>query len=870
MIIMMKRHYSARNFLAAGHQRVLSGRSLSMVSFPLGGIGTGSVGLSGRGGLVDWEIFNRPNVGSAFPRTFPIIWAREKGKPPACRVLQGPAQPPYQGTGHGDPYQSGEGLPHVENCVFRGEYPFAWVEFKSPKLPVSVSLEAYNPFIPSNPDDSGFPAAILRYTIRNRAKNAVHVTLAWSLLNMIGSIGGAERDAASKGLEFGFGQNVNACTDDGVLRGLVFTSNKYPQEHPRFGSMALVTPEECVTILRHWKRTGWFEPTHDFWDTFSAKGHFIDHGYDTPSEDGKTDAGAVGIRLKLKPGESKTAVFYLTWYFPNFEKYWGEACCEKRAVWRNYYAGQFSDAFEVARKLHAKEPELRAASMSFHDALFSSTLPPYVLDAVSSQMAILKTATCLRLPDGTFYGFEGCSPTGGCCEGSCTHVWNYQQALAFLFPSLERSMRSADYRHNMRADGGMCFRLQLPLGSSPNDFHACGDGQMGGVIKTYRDWKISGDDAWLKSLWPSVQRALEYAWVQWDADRDGVIDGVQHNTYDIEFIGPNPLIEAFYLGALVAGAEMAEYLGESDKAAQYRAVYEKGRAWTDRHLFNGEYYIQRYDPEKAPRFQFGQGCLSDQMLGQWLTQIAGLGYILDRDHVRAALRSVFRYNWKDQLWDHANAQRVYAMYDEAGLVLCTWPHGKRPAVPFPYSDEVWTGFEYQVASHLIMEDMLLEGLRIVKGARDRHDGIRRNPWNEFECGNHYARAMSSYGLLLALSGFTYDKGAGRIGFNPKVNRDKFSCFWALDGCWGTFEQQKTAKCKAATIRLLHGSLTLNRLDLPFFVRNHVRVKTRECAFDLECDSTGRLCLPTPVVLEAEQRLVLTAAQRRRNHNASEV
>ncbi|GAG23288.1 unnamed protein product, partial [marine sediment metagenome] len=258
---------------------------------------------------------------------------------------------------------------------------------------------------------------------------------------------------------------------------------------------ALVTPDRGTTILEYWKRQGWFAPMHDFWDTFSSSGRFEERHYDTPSEEGQTDAGALGIRAKLKPGASRTVTFYITWYFPTFEKYWGAACCDgpecqgkpRRATWPNYYAGQFDDALDVAGKLHKKERKLRAMSMRFHDALFSSTLPSYVLDAVSSQMAILKTATCLRLSDGSFYGFEGCTPTAGCCDGSCTHVWNYQQALPFLFPGLERSMRSIDYKHNMRDDGGMCFRLQLPLDSPPNEFHACADGQMGGVIKTYRD-----------------------------------------------------------------------------------------------------------------------------------------------------------------------------------------------------------------------------------------------------------------------------------------------------------------------------------------------------------------------------------------------
>ncbi|HOV74651.1 MAG TPA: GH116 family glycosyl-hydrolase [Candidatus Hydrogenedentes bacterium] len=858
----MKKRYSRDELFNLGPQRVFSGASLSQIVFPIGGIGTGSVGLTGRGGLKDWEIFNRPNFGSVLPCTFPVVWAREKGREPVCRVLEGPVPPPHVGGGGGDPHASGEGFPHMDGCTFRGEYPFAHIEFNSRKLPVAISLEAYNPFIPSSADDSGFPAAIFHYTIRNTSRHPVDATVAWSLYNPIGSIGEAERDRVLGQVEFGLGQNVNLFVEKGPLRGLMFTSNKWRADHPRFGSMALMTPSKNITYTTHWLREGWFTPRHDFWDTFAPTGMLPSHEYG-PSPEGQSDAGALGVRVRLKPGQSQVVTFYLSWFFPNFEAYWlgsgGSCACPSggcgaaKPVWKNYYASQFDDALDVALKLHARERELHATTKRFHDALFSSTAPPYVLDAVSSQMAILKTATCLRLTDGTFYGFEGCAPVGGCCEGSCTHVWNYQQALAFLFPALERSMRTADYTYNMRDDGGMCFRLQLPIGAAPNTFHACADGQMGGIIKTYRDWMISGDDVWLKRLWPQVRRALEFAWVQWDADKDGVMDGIQHNTYDIEFVGPNPLTACFYLGALTAGAEMAEFFGETEKAAEYRAIAQRGRAWVEKNLFNGAYFEQRHNPEMAPQFQFGKGCLSDQVLGQWLTSLSGLGYAIDPKQIRKTLKSIFRFNWRSDMRAHANMQRVYAINDDAGLVLCTWPRGERPAVPFPYCDEVWTGFEYQVASHCIMEGLVEEGLTIVKAARDRHDGIKRNPWDEFECGHHYARAMSSYGLLLALSGFTFNKGNGTVGFEPRIRAERFRTFWALDGVWGTYEQTR----KQAALRVLHGSIALSRIDLPAFAKpGPVLVEIGKRALRVEADAVGSVTFPRTIHLKTGQTLTI--------------
>ncbi len=839
-----------RGLLEPGPQRTFTGKQLSQISFPLGGIGTGSVGLSGLGGLKDWEIFNRPNVGENLPFTFPLLYAREKGKEPVCRVAQGPALPPFVGNGLGDPHSNGEGFPHMDSCTFRGEYPFAWIDFKSRKMPVKLSLEAYNPFIPGDADASGFPAAILKYTLKNRTKNPVDATLAWSLFNPVGTVVSAENSASAGDVEQGLGGNVNRPIETGNLRGLEFISEKWAGDHPRFGQVALTTPQKNVTLMKYWSREGWFTPFHRLWDAFSATGELPDQDYG-PSDEGQSTAGAVGVKVKLKPGASKTVTFYLTWYFPNYEKYWHEGSCgpegccgEKKAsakpVWKNYYASQFESAVQVAECLHTEEERLHARTARFHQALFSSTLPPAALDAVSSQMAILKTATCLRLTDGTFYAFEGCAPGWGCCEGSCTHVWNYQQTLPFLFPELERSMRTADYTHNLRDNGSMAFRIQLPIGSPPNDFLPCGDGQMGGVIKTYRDWKISGDDGWLRQLWPRVKRSLEYAWVDWDPEKKGVMTGIQHNTYDIEFHGPNPLMGFFYLGGLAAGAEMAAHLGDDEAAGEYRAVYEKGRAWMEEHLFNGEYFVQLYDPEKVVRHQFGSGCLSDQVLGQWVAAVAGLGHLVDPKLIRKTLRSIFRYNWKSDLGDHANAQRVYACGDEAGLLLCSWPRGERPAIPFVYSDEVWTGIEYQVASHCITEGLVEEGIRIVQAARERHNGENRNPWDEFECGHHYARAMAAYGLLLGLSGFRYDKGAGIIGFAPRVEQDNFRCFWALDGAWGTYAQ----KGRTARLEVLEGELTVSRIDLPRLARKgEARVSFGKKTGKAPGDQFGSITLP---------------------------
>jgi non-lysosomal glucosylceramidase len=363
----------------------------------------------------------------------------------------------------------------------------------------------------------------------------------------------------------------------------------------------------------------------------------------------------------------------------------------------------------------------------------------------------------------------------------------------------------------------MSFRTPVPLRAGGNKVHPAADGQMGCVMKVYREWMRGAGDEWLRKLWPSVKRAVEYAWVKWDADRDGVMEGEQHNTYDIEFYGPNTMMGTLYLGALTAAARMAEHLGDQAAAQSYSALFEKGRSRLDQLLWNGEYYVQKVDESqpKASHYQYGEGCLSDQLLGQWFAEVAGLGKLLPHDHLRSTLASIFRYNFNTDFDDFANAQRIYAINDERGLLLCSWPKGKRPALPFVYSDEVWTGIEYQVAAHLIYEGMLKEGLAIVEAARARYDGERRNPWNEIECGHHYARAMSSWSLLTAISGFGYSAPQRDLRFQPRLPANPFRSLYSTGTAWGSYTQQSTKQRLDAEVAVEGGSLELATIRLPF-------------------------------------------------------
>ncbi|MHB9031778.1 MAG: GH116 family glycosyl hydrolase [Anaerolineae bacterium] len=814
----MKDVYSAEELYTLGAQPPYTGDNLNETRFPLGGIGTGCISLSGRGELLDWEIFNRPNKGSVLPFSFTALWVKPEGQPPMTRVLQGPPAPPFTGQGGGDfrgfgfgaPRDNGWGLPHMRSTSLRGEFPFAEIYFEDGTLPVQVRLEAYNPFIPLNPDDSGIPIAVLRYHIRNIGQEPIDLALAANIFNPLGYPGYGMFEGKY------LGQNRNGFIDNGTVRGLVLSSDRLDPNEPAYGTLCLSTSWLQVFHQNCWLRSGWFDAMHDYWDHFSATGVLPERDLG-PSPEGTSDIGTLGLQTRLLPGASAVLPIYISWCFPNYVKYWGVPEVEKgqkdtRPTWRNYYASKHTDALAAATYYVQNAERLYSETRKFHNALFSCTMPSYVLDAVSSQASILHSPTVIRLEDGTLYGFEGCAATAGCCEGSCTHVWNYAQTLAFLFPSLERSLREADYTYNITSNGYMGFRLQLPLGTPPWKFHAAADGQLGGIIKMYRDWRLYGDIEWLRRWWPKAKMALEFAWTQWDTDSDGIIDGVQHNTYDVEFHGPNSMIGTFYLGALRAAEEMARALGEADSADKYQAIYQQGRQKLDSLLYNGEYYRQQV-PLDTYKYQYGEGCLSDQLIGQWLAHLAGLGYILEPEHVRTALKAIFDHNWLTDFYEHANPQRIYALNDEQGLILCSWPRGNRPAFPFPYSDEVWCGIEYQVASHLITEGFVEEGLAVVKGVRARHDGHKRNPWNEFECGSHYARSLASWSVLTALTGYEFDMPRKHLGFNPRVWPVNFKSLWTVDSGWGTYEQDVTPGQATVTLAAQAGYLDLASLTL---------------------------------------------------------
>ncbi|HQK21530.1 MAG TPA: GH116 family glycosyl hydrolase [Candidatus Latescibacteria bacterium] len=821
-------------------RRVILGKALRAVAMPLGGIGAGQIALAGDGGWRQWQIMNIPNHLGHVPHSFFAVRMRphavhftERRSPEdvmgVSRVLMSSALydspdfiPPVTSSDHIVPEESRtllRQLPGVDEVRYVGEYPVAEVIFSDPSLPLPVTLEAYSPFAPLDEEFSGLPAILCDLVVTNTLESPVHVSLAGTLQNAVGWDG---KSRISGTRNPGYGGNENRVVRARGLTCIEMTNPSVPAESNRFGQMALSLLGGNVTWLGRW------DTLEAFWADFADDGDLSCTDDAAPTSPGSTANGALCRSAWLKPGETLKATFVISWFFPNHYVNWdqsGFGLKDRKSRFHigTHYATRFQSALDVAMYVSDHAEVLRKRTFDFRNSFYDSSLPYSVLDAVSSQASIIRSPTCMWLEDGTFHAFEGChgastgsaEDVGGCCPLNCSHVWNYEQALARLFPRLEQAMRRTDLLHQMTEEGRIGHRTLLPL-YLPRWTEPATDGQLGTVLKLYREYRACGDRAFLDELYPKAKKALEWVFTKHDVDGKGILDGFQPNTYDCALHGHNTFVTGLYLAALRAAEEMAKLLGDSSFGEECRARFESGKVAIDAECWNGEYYIQRPEPGKSMDMQYGEGCHIDQLFGQWWAHILDLGYVFPSDHVREALRSILRYNWRDSFSGFRQSPRVFASDHDSGLLICTWPHGGRPDKPTLYSDEVWPGTEYEIAGLCLFEGFAEEAFKVVEGLRKRYDGVQRNPWNEVECGDHYARSMASWTVLEAACGMRYDAGRSFLGFGPNVTPERFRAPFVTASGWGVFSQRITDQMATAEVIVSHGTIPLAcfELDMP--------------------------------------------------------
>lgn len=797
------------------------------IALPLGGIGTGTVSLGGRGELRDWEIMNKPGkkfstITDGNQAPFFAINVKGKHTPSKAKALIGPIDPSEYQHYEGRPVNH-HGLPRFSKASFDAAYPFGRVHLSDDVLPVKVDIKAFNPFIPGDEEASSLPMAILTYEVTNTSGYPIDVSIAGTMRNFIGIDGSRQYKNWKGDWEYsGAKFNQNAFRENQQVKGIYMWSDSVDHQDPAWGTIALATLEKKdISYRRSSTPNDWENAILDFWDDFTNDGTLTDKAKLVDHN----PMASLCVKKTIPAGAKANYTFIISWHFPNrtdWNNAWKFGYKGKRIG--NYYTQKYADAWHVLEKEITRLPQLEAKTKTFVQGILNSSYPTAVKEAALFNLSTLRSQTVFRLPSGHLMGWEGVMDEQGSCYGNCTHVWNYENATGFLFGRLAKTMREVELNFGSKENGKMMNRVMLPLEENFHIDHvAAADGQMGSIMRFYREWMLSGDQEWLSKHWTKVKLAMSYAWIKggWDGNEDGVEEGRQHNTMDVDYFGPNPQMQFWYFGALKASAKMATAMGDTLFARKCLSVYEKGSAWVDQHLFNGRYYehkitdpvttefLKMDDPSVTiPRFQLGSGCLVDQLAGQYMAHILDLGYLTNKSNIQTTLTTIMQHNFIDRFDNVFNNMRSYVMDKESGLIMASWPKG-RLDVPFPYFAESMSGFEYTAAVGMLYEGQISNGLKCIESIRNRFDGQKRNPFDEPECGHHYARAMASWSAILALSGFHYSAVDRSIKFTDLPGQ----YFWSNGYSWGTTTITKTQKGLQATINVLHGELALKSISL---------------------------------------------------------
>lgn len=816
---------------APGEPRVYEGEHLEAIAFQVGGIGSGSIQFNGKAEPAVWQIaknFEERRIENCFL----AVRAQTQGGQPVVRALQTEAVGPFAA---------------MTSLQFEGEYPFAKYRFEEPALPVQVELEVFNPLIPMDLKNSAIPCAIYTVTARNTSSSPVKLDVLAAQRNALGYTGGA------------YGMNLNKVVRDGVATMLHMTKQSTAAD------MVLMTLASGASGVAS------FDSTASLHSTFSKNGACKGAAQAGPSAKDETLDGALSAPMELAPGETKSVTIALTWYFNNTKHgsgkrskaMEGEPASGPWSHGGQQYATWWPNAMGVADYLKDHLDDLIARTRRYHDTLYASNLPRWLLDRMSSPLAVLRSQTCWWAADGYFGAWEGSRQNMGSCGGNCTHVWQYAQGHARLFPELGRIMRHQD------------FAQQKPNGLFPNRHgggEAAADGFFGTILNTYREHLCSADDEWVKKKWPDVKRAMEFGMEEWDTNHDGYLQNRQHNTLDGKMWGCSSWIGSLYLSALEAAARIADIAGDAKTAAEYRSIRASGQKMQNERLWNGEYYIQEVGVQREQDYL--DGCHIDQLLGDWWAGQLGIEPSFPADRSRKAMESLFKYNYLADSHGHSLKPRQYYEVDDGGIKMITWPKNPQPIPGMKYGDEVMTGFEYAAAATMMQNGLQDEGLILFKTIHNRYDGRLRtegvtdlgvaawgysgNPFGDDECGKYYGRSLSSWSALLVLQGFLYDGPAGRIGFRPRWQPENHQSFFTAAEGYGLYSQTLTGNRLEASIELSEGQLRLTEVVLaapgqPKSVTATLNGKTLESSFSAK-NGDVTLKLQQPLTLKDGQQL----------------
>lgn len=818
LLIRMHEIQTSPKLMRRGSCTYFEGEHLGAIRFPVGGIGTGCIQFDGRAIPRYWQIFNNMTY-DFIPNSFLLLRCCE-GEKVQIRALQT------------DSVRSVRGM---ETLRCRNEFPFLVYEF-SDRLPVEVKMSVYNPFIPTDLKNSGIPVVFYRVHLCNTSDRQVEVDLLASQQNAVGFTKvpritrgksfaerfarGMERITVRDNVSEFYDKNYNYVSQKRDAEILRMDSKKLPDDE-HFGQMALLLLDDGHTSFESSVTASW-DNFEELIRRFAKKGDVVEKSKVRPSGRGRTYSGAISTRILLNAQEDKTVNFALVWYFPNGKNggdsswdSWGNGSWSGNG---NRYACYWPNMDTLIDYIIENHKELYHLSRQFEESFFKTNLPYWAVERLASQLSILKSRTFFH--DKTDYVglWEGCGSGDGAGSGNCNHVWHYAQAHARLFPELARKIRRESYMA-MKEDGQFSYRQ--PAGSSAFD------GQCGEILATYREHLLSENAEWLQQQYPYLQKAVDYLIASWDKNADGWLEGHKHTTYDCSLSGNPSFLTSLYLAALKASVKMAAVCHDPEHQNLWNRILEKGMEIQNERLWNGRYYRQESD-SSSPASDYGNGCHSDQLLGQWWADQLGLGNLFPSYRMEKAFHSIFKYNFRSVLAAHRQEPREFAKPDEPGLIVCTWPLDKRPQGATAYSDEVWTSLEYNLSASLFKYNDPVDALTLLWAGHLRHDGILKegykgewgnfgfsgNPFGDEECGQFYGRTLSNWSVLLAIQGFEYNAPEGYLAFHPSWQPANHCSFFSTAAGWGNYYQQVTDEVQVNRIDFVYGNLKLQTLTLP--------------------------------------------------------
>lgn len=778
-----------------------SRNELSFIGMPVGGIGCGTLYLGGDGRLWLWDIFNENQEG-VDPREIPWPDALHEGAKVRSRDGANYIAPTVASSKFIlDQGFSVEVLVNGKSLVkqlraedwkevkFEATYPVATITYTDPGFPLTVVMKAYSPFIPLDADNSGLPATVFSFSLLADVPLEVKI-LGW--------------------LENG----VRKFTDSGDMRRNTIVRSSSGQPDLKQGTqwdadITAILSSYTVPSASADRDAG----TMCFAVLDAGAVAIADLKHVSPSQETATSVhltGGLHVSRKIAAGASADVSFVISWHFPNtgtLQKLVADAASG------NYYAAKFKDALAVAAYIAKHFNYLSSKTLAWHRTWYDSTLPWWFMERTFVNISCLATTTAHRFATGRFWGWEGV----GACEGTCTHVWQYAQAMGRIFPSIEKDLRErVDLGVGFVPESGMIwFRAE-------NAKHPAIDGQAGTVLRFYREHTMSADDSFLRRNWPNMRKAVTFILRQ-DKNGDGMEDTPLENTLDAVWDGEIAWIVGLCIAAVRAGQVMAEEVGDTAFAALCEKYVSAGRKNMEEKLFNGEYFIHRPDAVLG-RKKLGSYNTShiDQVYGQaWAHQV-GLGRVLDEAKTVSALKALWKYNFTPDVGPYIKTHkggRPYAVAGEAGMIMNTnprneaKPYGESVTWQLGYFHECMSGFEHQVAAHMMAEGLIEEALVLTRAVHDRYHAAKRNPFNEIECSDHYARAMASYGTFITACGFGYHGPSGVISFAPRIGASDFKApFTAAEG-WGTYSQRISASQLIAQISVSYGHVDLRRVRL---------------------------------------------------------